>query len=89
MVFALLLTYLLLALLQLTVGRLNLLLAVLLPISIAALSVPIGVVILLLSGMNGTPAQLTLLYSAIHGALTILSVLAFWKRGKLQHFTEV
>lgn len=87
--FALLLTYLLLALLQFTVGRLSLLLAVMLPISIAVLSVPIGVVILLLSGMDGTPAQLSLLYSAIHGALTIFSVLAFWKRGKLQHSTEV
>lgn len=88
-VFALFLTYLLLALLQFTVGRLRLLLAALLPISIAVLSAPIGVVILFVSGMDGTPAQLSLLYSAIHGALTILSVLAFWKPGKWQPFTEV
>lgn len=87
--FAVLLTYLLLTLLQFTVEKLNILLVVLLPVFVAVLTIPIGMAILLVSGMDGTPAQLSLLYSTIHGILTVLSVLTFWKPAKLRHSKEV
>lgn len=74
------LTYLLILLFHFTIRKLNILILLFIPIIIAVASFVLGLIFLLITGINGTPAAIIHTYVIIYLLITLLIVILFRKK---------
>jgi hypothetical protein len=73
------LTYVLFILLQLSVKKVNLLILLFLPVTLAVVSFIIGLIVFLVTNIPGTPSQTTFIYSIVYAIVASASSMFIWK----------
>lgn len=76
--FLLVLSYLYYLLLQFTISRINFLLVLSIPLISCLAAFCIGIFLLMLTGLSGTPKHYILTYGLLYGTIILLSVFRLW-----------